>query len=143
MNRPWPNGRLRVARKRASGFPLPSRSPTAVTVTVLPRSRCHLPPTNLNSATRTVDAGDAGSKRPRAITSVPVTRRRKVRVVGCLSSFWIVPTPVASEIVAPVGLERTTWKVSFDSNVVSPFTSTVIDFNVALEPKESPPLFGA
>ena len=112
-------------------------------MTVLALSRCHFPPTNLKSATRTLNPADAGSRRPRPITSVRATRRRRVSVVGCLSSFLIVPTPVAFEIVPPVGLVRTTWKVSFASNPVSPFTSTVIDFVVALGPKGSVPLFAA
>ncbi len=47
-------------------------------------------------------------------------------VIAGVSSLLIVPTPAPSAMVALDGLERFTLKVSFDSGVVSPFTSTVI-----------------
>ena len=42
-----------------------------------------------------------------------------------LSSLLIVPTPVPSAIVAPVGLERFRLNVSLASSTVSPLTVTV------------------
>src|SRR5213595_300752 len=56
---------------------------------------------------------------------------------GGASSFTIVPVPSALLIVAPIALLRCTVKVSFASNVVSPFTSTVIVLVVSLGPKVS------
>ena len=54
---------------------------------------------------------------PAAAIFVPVT--------GGLSSSRIVPNPTPSAIVAPLGLESTTWNVSSSSSTVSPATCTV------------------
>ena len=48
------------------------------------------------------------------------------RAGGGTSSFVIVPSPWASEIVAPVAPDRLTVNVSSGSTVVSPLTRTVI-----------------
>src|SRR2546427_207858 len=44
---------------------------------------------------------------------------------GWVSSFWMVPVPTGLAIVALVGLDRLTKKVSLGSNFVSPLTVTV------------------
>src|SRR5687767_15020818 len=51
--------------------------------------------------------------------------------VGAESSLVIVPVAVPSRMVAFAAPERPTVKVSFDSNVVSPLTSTEIVFEVS------------
>ena len=56
------------------------------------------------------------------------------------SSLVIVPTPWASEIVAPVAPDRFTLKVSSGSTVVSPFTRTVTVAVAWLAAKLSVPL---
>jgi hypothetical protein len=60
--------------------------------------------------------------------------------VGAASSFVIVPTPVPSAIVAPLGAERLTVKFSFASWVSSPVTSTVIVFDASAAVKLTVPL---
>ena len=51
-------------------------------------------------------------------------------VGGAGSSFTIVTVVELAPIEAPVAPEIWTLNVSFDSNVVSPFTNTVIVFTV-------------
>ena len=47
------------------------------------------------------------------------------------SSSRMVHTPVPSEIVALLGVDKTTLKVSLNSDTVSPITRTVIVFSVS------------
>ena len=59
---------------------------------------------------------------------------------GWASSFWIVPTAVASAIVAPlVAFERLTLKVSAPSNLVSPLMVTDTVFWVSPAAKRTMP----
>src|SRR5438445_81681 len=59
---------------------------------------------------------------------------------GWVSSFWIVPVPIALAIVALVAPDRVTVKVSSGSNAVSAHTSTVTGLLVSSLVKLRPPL---
>src|SRR3954468_4601626 len=58
---------------------------------------------------------------------------------GATSSLVMVPAPVPSAKVAPVGLERTTLKLSLASTAASPIAATVIVFCVSPAAKVSVP----
>ena len=62
-----------------------------------------------------------------------------IEKLGAASSFTIVPVPSAVPIVALTAADRWTVNASFVSNVVSPFTSTVICFVVSVAAKFSVP----
>src|SRR5438034_8488181 len=53
---------------------------------------------------------------------------------GGASSFWIVPRPSPSEMVALVSPESSTKKVSLGSTTVSPHTATVMVWEVEPAP---------
>ena len=58
---------------------------------------------------------------------------------GAVSSLMIVPLPVPSAMVAPVGLASVTVKLSLASTVASPIAATVIVFCVSPAAKVSVP----
>ena len=68
----------------------------------------------------------AASIRPLALIAVGPFASFVESVVRILSSLRIVPVAVPTTIFAPAGFDRVSPSVSFDSQVVSPFTLTVM-----------------
>ena len=62
-----------------------------------------------------------------------------MEMVGCASSLVIVPTPWLSVIVAFVGPDRFTLKVSVGSKVVSPLTVTLSGWDLSRRERHAPP----
>ena len=69
-----------------------------------------------------------------------VTATSLIEIVGSESSLTIVPTPRPSPIVALLGSERLTLKISFGSKLVSPLIVTLTGRDVWPGKKVTVPL---